>query len=149
LNWKSKTKKFSKIKIQNNVKRDRVRTWNGRDNFSHLKPIWKKWKKLIRKIANWMSKMQRVWRSIQRMVVFPALSRPRTRIRASLLPKTDENNLVNTNPIFRFGGRGIMIRTWIDQVQTIWIENSSIILKSDRISKQKRREEVHVMRFKD
>lgn len=138
------------MKIQNNAKRDRVRTWNGRDNFPHLKPIWKKkWKKLIIKIANWMSKMQRVWRSIQRMVVFPALSRPRTRIRASLLPKTDENSLVNTNPIFRFGGRGITIRTWMNQVQTIRIENSSIILKSDRISEQKQREEVHAMRFKD
>lgn len=41
--------------------------------------------------------------SVQRIVVLPALSRPRTRIRASLLPKREENNLVNTIPIFRFG----------------------------------------------
>lgn len=37
--------------------------------------------------------------SVQRMVVFPALSRPRTRIRASLFPNSDENSRVNTIPI--------------------------------------------------
>lgn len=40
-------------------------------------------------------------RNLQRIVVFPALSRPRTRIRASLLPKTDENIFVNSIPILR------------------------------------------------
>jgi len=33
------------------------------------------------------------------MVVLPALSRPRTRMRASRLPKTDENSRVNTMPM--------------------------------------------------
>lgn len=33
------------------------------------------------------------------MVVFPALSRPRTRIRASLFPNSDENSRVKTIPI--------------------------------------------------
>lgn len=37
--------------------------------------------------------------NLQRIVVLPALSRPRTRIRASLLPKTVENIRVNKIPI--------------------------------------------------
>ncbi|KAM1924471.1 hypothetical protein ACFX15_022255 [Malus domestica] len=36
----------------------------------------------------------------QRMVVLPALSNPRTRIRASLFPNREENILVNKMPIF-------------------------------------------------
>jgi len=38
--------------------------------------------------------------NVQRIVVLPALSRPRTRIRASLLPNTEENILENKIPIF-------------------------------------------------
>ena len=36
---------------------------------------------------------------LQSMVVLPALSRPRTRMRASRLPKTDEKSRVNTMPM--------------------------------------------------
>jgi hypothetical protein len=36
------------------------------------------------------------------MVVLPALSRPRTRIRASWLPNKEENILLNKRPIFFF-----------------------------------------------
>lgn len=37
---------------------------------------------------------------VQRIVVFPALSNPRTRIRASLFPNREENILVNKMPMF-------------------------------------------------
>lgn len=36
---------------------------------------------------------------LHRMVVLPALSRPRTRMRASRLPKTDEKSRVKTMPM--------------------------------------------------
>lgn len=49
---------------------------------------------------NWRIKMTD-GRYIQRIVVLPALSKPRTRIRASRLPNKLENKRVNTMPIPR------------------------------------------------
>lgn len=42
---------------------------------------------------------QKMKKNVQRIVVFPALSRPRTRIRASLFPKSEENIRVNKIPM--------------------------------------------------
>jgi hypothetical protein len=107
-------------------------------------PIWSRSEKERRKIKQintkkkWIEwvRSREIW-IIQRIVVFPALSRPRTRIRASLLPKTDENNLVNTNPIFRFGRWMATERLRLEHESA---ENSFTLtekkLKSDQISKQ-------------
>ena len=41
--------------------------------------------------------------SLQRMVVFPALSRPRIKMRTSLLPNKEENTLLKSMPIVERG----------------------------------------------
>lgn len=107
--------------------------------------------KLYEKQRIELLRCREVWRIIQRIVVFPALSRPRTRIRASLLPKTDENNLVNTNPIFRFSSRGIMIRTWNESIRCKRLVLRILRLFWNQIRSQSRssESEVHAMRLKN
>jgi hypothetical protein len=83
----------SEADLHQKPKSEHTKNYQNSINTHHSKSLRKKTNKRV-------SLRIRKENNIQRIVVLPALSRPRTRIRASLLPNTEENILENKIPIF-------------------------------------------------